>query len=414
MRRFAILLACSLARQRRLGPGADPAGRAAAPRSLAPAEPLTQAQAAQDIAAAPGTSADKRADQMGRRRAPRPGPRRRHRHDAAAPGCRSTSRPTGARSPSTCSATSTSCRSAAARRARSPPAMPGTCSRATRPTGSEIAFTSDRGGGDNIWAMDRDGSAPRQITKEDFRLLNQADWTPDGNYHRRAQAFHLGALAGRGRDVALPPHRRARRRRPDDQGADQAEGHQRAGLLARRPLPLFLRRRDARRHVRIFEGRQRPDLRHPAARPADRRDRILRHRPRRRDPPDALARRQELGLHPPHPLQIDPDADGHRLRADDRADRHPRPRHAGNLGDPRRLSGDQLDPRQPLDRLLGGRRAPPHRRRQPRGQRHPVPRRRHALRRGRGAPAEGRRARPLRREDGPLRPGQPRRPPRRL
>ena len=57
---------------------------------------------------------------------------------------------------------------------------------------------------------------------------------------------------------------------------------------------------------------------------------------------------------------------------------------------------------------------PPRRRRQPRGQRHPVPRRRHPLRRGRGAPAEGGRARPLRREDGPLRPRQPRRPPHRL
>ena len=93
-------------------------------------------------------------------------------------------------------------------------------------------------------------------------------------FHRRPQAFHLGALVGRGRDVALSPHRRRQgRRRADDQGAHQAEGHQRAGLLARRPLPLFLRRRDAGRHFPIFEGRQRPDLCDPAARPADRRDR---------------------------------------------------------------------------------------------------------------------------------------------
>ncbi len=34
------------------------------------------------------------------------------------------------------------------------------------PDGQEIAFTSDRGGGDNIWTMGRDGSTPRQITKE--------------------------------------------------------------------------------------------------------------------------------------------------------------------------------------------------------------------------------------------------------
>ena len=35
------------------------------------------------------------------------------------------------------------------------------------------------------------------------------------------------------------------------------------------------------------------------------------------------------------------------------ADRHARPRHAGNLGGPRRLSGHELDSRQPVDRLLG-------------------------------------------------------------
>lgn len=50
------------------------------------------------------------------------------------------------------------------------------------PDGSKISFTSDAGGGDNIWVMDRDGSNARQVTGEDFRLLNNAVWTPDGNY----------------------------------------------------------------------------------------------------------------------------------------------------------------------------------------------------------------------------------------
>lgn len=48
--------------------------------------------------------------------------------------------------------------------------------------GKYIAFTSDAGGGDNIWVMKTDGSEARQVTKEDFRLLNNAAWTPDGNY----------------------------------------------------------------------------------------------------------------------------------------------------------------------------------------------------------------------------------------
>ena len=138
------------------------------------------------------------------------------------------------------------------------------------PSGREIAFTSDRGGGDNIWVIDRAERCDRaQITKEDFRLLNQADWTPDGNYIVARKHFTSARSLGAGEMWLYHRTGGGGLRRADDQGAHQAEGHQRARLLARRPLPLFLRRRDARRHVRIFEGRQRPDLRHPAPRPAE-------------------------------------------------------------------------------------------------------------------------------------------------
>lgn len=50
------------------------------------------------------------------------------------------------------------------------------------PDGTKISFTSDAGGGDNIWIMDRNGDDARQVTDEDFRLLNNAAWTPSGNY----------------------------------------------------------------------------------------------------------------------------------------------------------------------------------------------------------------------------------------
>ncbi|MEQ8678352.1 MAG: amidohydrolase, partial [Cyclobacteriaceae bacterium] len=50
------------------------------------------------------------------------------------------------------------------------------------PNGKYISFTSDAGGGDNIWIMNTDGSNAKQITKEDFRLLNNAVWTPDSEY----------------------------------------------------------------------------------------------------------------------------------------------------------------------------------------------------------------------------------------
>ncbi len=50
------------------------------------------------------------------------------------------------------------------------------------PDGLHISFTSDAGGGDNIWVMDVDGENARQVTDESFRLLNNAVWTPDGEY----------------------------------------------------------------------------------------------------------------------------------------------------------------------------------------------------------------------------------------
>ncbi|MGD2067065.1 MAG: amidohydrolase family protein [Gemmatimonadota bacterium] len=50
------------------------------------------------------------------------------------------------------------------------------------PDGSEIAFTSDRAGGDNLWIADADGSDPRQVSDESFRLVNGPAWTPDGRY----------------------------------------------------------------------------------------------------------------------------------------------------------------------------------------------------------------------------------------
>ncbi len=50
------------------------------------------------------------------------------------------------------------------------------------PDGTKIAFTSDQGGGDNIWTMQIDGSEHHQVTNENFRLLNAPAWSPDGEY----------------------------------------------------------------------------------------------------------------------------------------------------------------------------------------------------------------------------------------
>ena len=48
------------------------------------------------------------------------------------------------------------------------------------PNGKYISFTSDAEGGNNIWVMTANGENAKSITKEKFRLLNNAVWTPDG------------------------------------------------------------------------------------------------------------------------------------------------------------------------------------------------------------------------------------------
>ncbi|RMH18101.1 MAG: amidohydrolase [Acidobacteria bacterium] len=66
------------------------------------------------------------------------------------------------------------------------------------PDGEHIAFTSDEGGGDNVWIMRRDGSERTQVTKEDFRLLNNAVWTPDGEYLAARKHFTSRRSLGAG------------------------------------------------------------------------------------------------------------------------------------------------------------------------------------------------------------------------
>ncbi|MEW6734348.1 MAG: amidohydrolase family protein [Acidobacteriota bacterium] len=50
------------------------------------------------------------------------------------------------------------------------------------PDGKQIAFISDRSGGDNVWLMNVDGSNRRQVSKETFRLVSAPEWMPDGDW----------------------------------------------------------------------------------------------------------------------------------------------------------------------------------------------------------------------------------------
>lgn len=78
------------------------------------------------------------------------------------------------------------------------------------PDGTKIAFTSDAGAGDNLWVANADGSEPRQVTKETFRLINNPAWDPSSRYlaakkhftSKRSLGagemwlFHVGGAAG--------------------------------------------------------------------------------------------------------------------------------------------------------------------------------------------------------------------------
>jgi len=66
------------------------------------------------------------------------------------------------------------------------------------PDGKRIAFTSDRGGADNIWTMDTDGDNAEQVTKEKFRLLNNPTWSPDGRFIAARKHFTTSRSLGTG------------------------------------------------------------------------------------------------------------------------------------------------------------------------------------------------------------------------
>jgi len=50
------------------------------------------------------------------------------------------------------------------------------------PDGSQIVFVSDRGGADNLWVMNADGSDPKAVTEESENLVHNPSWSPDGQY----------------------------------------------------------------------------------------------------------------------------------------------------------------------------------------------------------------------------------------
>lgn len=50
------------------------------------------------------------------------------------------------------------------------------------PDGKKLAFISDRGGADNLWVVNADGSSPRAVTEEKEHLVHNPWWSADGDY----------------------------------------------------------------------------------------------------------------------------------------------------------------------------------------------------------------------------------------
>jgi Tol biopolymer transport system component len=63
------------------------------------------------------------------------------------------------------------------------------------PDGKKIAFLSDRGGSENIWIADADGSNPKQLSQDEQSEFASPTWTPDGYYvvASRFTQFPIGA-----------------------------------------------------------------------------------------------------------------------------------------------------------------------------------------------------------------------------
>ena len=63
------------------------------------------------------------------------------------------------------------------------------------PDGKKITFVSDRGGAENVWIADADGSNARQLSQDEQSEFISPVWTPDGNYviASRFTQFPLGA-----------------------------------------------------------------------------------------------------------------------------------------------------------------------------------------------------------------------------
>ena len=58
------------------------------------------------------------------------------------------------------------------------------------PDGRRVAFISDRGGAENVWLMNADGSEPEAVTTERENILHNPAFSPDGDFIAARKAHH--------------------------------------------------------------------------------------------------------------------------------------------------------------------------------------------------------------------------------
>ncbi len=99
------------------------------------------------------------------------------------------------------------------------------------PNGQHISYTSDKGGGDNIWTMKRDGSEATPGNQRKLPPAEQCRMDTRWRVPCCPQTLYQYPLAGCRRNVDVPPHRW--QRRAAHQAQKRPAGCRRAGSIAR-------------------------------------------------------------------------------------------------------------------------------------------------------------------------------------